>query len=399
MSDTYSVSYITHTMRGAPVIQGNTPGGLIAVLDCLLINGWGLAAPQSLAVAAGVATATFASATAWEVGAVIEVTGASPAEINGRWRVATSSGNTLTFATTAADGAYTGTMGIKYAGAGWEKVYAGTNKAVYRSTDVTGARFYLRIDDSNGLFARVRGYETMSDIDTGTGMFPLDSQISGGWYWHKAASSNANAVPYLLAADAKQVLQAIAYGVSNDAAYAMTGVFGFGEGVHLNPAGDAFATVLSGSASSNSSLQYGALSGAKSDSNGSYGGAVFARGWQGLGGSIFARPVPEGGDLMVFSGADNTLGAAPSPIDGSVKMVRMLLKEQGTPGLLRSVTPGCYFVPQKLDNMLYAAQFALHDGGGALAGRKFAAIFLGSAGSPGDARFGTAFVDVTGPWR
>ena len=105
------------------------------------------------------------------------------------------------------------------------------------------------------------------------------------------------------------------------------------------------------------------------------------------------------GTRRLFRGGDNTLGAAPSPIDGSVKMVRMLLREQGTPGVLRSVTPGCYFVPQKLDNTLYAAQFALHDGGGALAGRKFAAIFLGSAGSPGDARFGTAFVDVTGPWR
>ena len=33
MSDTYSVSYITNAMRGAPVIQGNAPGGLIAVLD------------------------------------------------------------------------------------------------------------------------------------------------------------------------------------------------------------------------------------------------------------------------------------------------------------------------------------------------------------------------------
>ncbi len=398
MSDTYSVSYITNAMRGAPVIQGNAPGGLIAVLDCLLINGWGLAAPQSLTVTAGVATATFASAAAWEVGAVIEVTGATPAGLNGRWRVATSSGNTLTFATTAADGTYTGSIGIKYAGAGWEKVFTGTNKDVYRSTDVTGARFYLRVDDSNGLFARVRGYETMSDIDTGTGLFPLDAQISGGWYWHKAVSSNATAIHYLLAADAKQVLQAMAYGVSSGAEYKMTGVFGFGEGVHLNPAGDAFATVLSGSTSSNSSLQYGALSGAQNDSNGFYGGAVFARGWQGLGGSIFARPVPEGGGSTVFSGADNTLGAAPSPIDGSVKMVRMLLKEQGAPGLLRSVTPGCYFVPQKLDNTLYAAQFALHDGGGALAGRKFAAIFLGS-GSYSDSRSGTAFVDVTGPWR
>lgn len=399
MSDTYSVSYITHTMRGAPQIRGNTPGGLIDVLDCVLVTGWGLAAPTSVTVASGTATATFSGPTPWEVGAVIEISGGTPSGLAGKSRVATVVGNAMTFPTPAADGTYSGSIGIKYAGAGWEKVFSGTNKAVYRSTDVTGSRFCLRVDDSNGLFARVRGYETMSDIDTGTGMFPLDSQISGGWYWHKATSSNATAIPYLLAADAKQVLQAIAYGVSADAAYAMTGVFGFGEGVHLNPAGDVFATVLSGSASSNVNLNYGALSGAKSDSNGSYGGAVFARGWQGLGGGIFARPVPEGGGSTVFSGDDNTLGAAPSPIDGSVKMVRMLLKEQGAPGLLRSVTPGCYFVPQKLDNMLYAAQFALHDGGGALAGRKFAAIFLGSSGAYGDLRAGTAFVDVTGPWR
>lgn len=394
-----SVKWIRNDMRGAPVINGNTPGCLIAALDALLVTGWGTTTALSVSVSGGIATATVNAGSSFTEHAVVRVDGATPSALNGEARALTASNTQITFATTAPDGVATGTITLKYAPAGWEKVYAGTNKAVYRSTDVTGARFYLRVDDSNGLFARVRGYETMSDIDTGTGMFPLDSQISGGWYWHKAASSNANAVPYLLAADAKQVLQAIAYGVSGGAEYAMTGVFGFGEGVHLNPAGDAFATVLSGSASSNSSLQYGALSGAKSDSNGSYGGAVFARGWQGLGGSIFARPVPEGGDSTVFSGADNTLGAAPSPIDGSVKMVRMLLKEQGALGLLRSVTPGCYFVPQKLDYMLFAAQFALHDGGGALAGRKFAAIFLGFGGSYGESRSGTAFVDVTGPWR
>ena len=393
-----AVKWIRHDMRGAPEIKGNAPGASIAALKALLVTGWGGVTALSVSVEAGIATATFNAGSSFTEHAVVLVAGATPAALNGEARVLTASNTQITFATTAPDGLATGTITIKNAPAGWEEVFSGTNKSVFRSTDVTGWRFYLRVDDSSGLFARVRGYETMSDIDTGTGMFPLDSQISGGWYWHKATSSNATAIPYLLAADAKQVLQAIAYGVSGGAAYAMTGVFGFGEGVHLNPAGDAFATVLSGSASSNSSLQYGALSGAKSDSNGSYGGVVFARGWQGLGGSIFARPVPEGGDSTVFSGADNTLGAAPSPIDGSVNMVRMLLKEQGAPGLLRSVTPGCYFVPQKLDYMLYAAQFALHDGGGALAGCKFAAIFLGS-GSYGDSRSGTAFVDVTGPWR
>lgn len=395
MSDTYSVNYITNAMRGAPVIQGNAPGGLIAVLDCLLINGWGLAAPQSLTVAAGVATATFASATAWEVGAVIEVTGATPAGLNGKWRVATSSGNTLTFATTAGDGTYTGTMGIKYAPAGWEKVFSGTNKAVYRSTDPTGSRFYLRVDDSSGLFARVRGYETMSDTDTGTGLFPLDAQIAtGGGYWHKAISSNATAIPYMLAADAKMLLQAMCMGVASGANNLATAVYGFGAGLALNPAGDVFATVLSASGSAISNPHYGGLSGSAADGS-TTGASTFARGWQGLGGAVYARPVPEGGATNKLSGEDATLGIAPGRTDGAIRMARMMLKDQATNDL-RAVVPGCHFVPQVLDNALFPTPFALTDGAGALAGRKLAAVPVGTAVGN---RSGTAFVDVTGPWR
>lgn len=394
MSDTYSVSYITNTMRGAPTVQGNTPGGLIAVLDCLLINGWGLAAPQSLTVAAGVATATFASATAWDVGAVIEVTGATPAALNGKSRVATSAGLTLSFATTAPDGTYTGSIGIKYAPAGWEKVFSGTNKAAYRSTDVTGSRFYLRIDDSNGLYARVRGYETMSDIDTGTGLFPLDSQFSGGGYWHTASASNAIAIAYLLAADSKMLLQAMCLGVASGAASTTTAVYGFGEGVALNPAGDAFASLLSASSSYSGYMSYGSLSGAISDSS-TNGASFFARGWQGLGGAVYARPVPEGGSTAVLSGDDSTLGVAPGRVDGAIRMARMLLKDQGSNDL-RCVVPGCHFVPQVLDSALFPAPFALSDGAGTLAGRKLAAVPVGGSVA---SRAGTAFVDVTGPWR
>lgn len=394
MSDTYSVSYITHTMRGAPQIRGNAPGSLIDALDCVLVTGWGLAAPQTLDVAAGVATATFASATAWDVGAVIEVTGASPAEINGRWRVATGSGNTLTFVTTAADGTYTGTMGIKYAGAGWEKVFSGTNRAAYRSTDPTGSRFYLRIDDSNGLYARVRGYEAMTDIDTGTGLFPLDSQFSGGGYWHTAIASNATAIPYLLAADSKLLLQAICSGVAGGANNIATAVYGFGEGVALNPAGDAFASLLSASSSATNYMNYGSLSGVSGDSS-TNGASFFARGLHGFGGAVYARPVPEGGSTGALSGTDSTLGVAPGRVDGAIRMARMLLKDQASDDL-RCVVPGCHFVPQVLDNALFPEPFALSDGAGTLAGRKLAAVPVGrSAGS----RSGTAFVDVTGPWR
>lgn len=52
----------------------------------------------------------------------------------------------------------------------WEKVYSGTNKAVYRSK--TGIRPYLRVDDTYGEGALLRMYETMSDVDTGTNPVP-----------------------------------------------------------------------------------------------------------------------------------------------------------------------------------------------------------------------------------
>lgn len=391
------VKWMRHDMRGAPQIQGNAPGALVAALKALLVTGWGGVTALSVSVQAGIATATFNAGSSFTEHAVVLVAGATPAALNGEARVLTASNTQITFATTAPDGLATGTITIKNAPAGWEEVFSGSSKSVFRSADVTGARFYLRVDDSNGLYARVRGYEAMSDVDTGTGPFPLDATISGGWYWHKATASNATAIPYLLAADAKQVLQAMVCGVAANATYTTTAIYGFGDGVPLNPAGDVFASMLSGlgSASGGSAFNNSSLSGGTNDSS-STGGIVFARGWQGLGGSILARHAPEGGSAVVFSGNDNTLGAAPSPIDGTVKMVRMLLKEQGTPGQLRTVVPGVYFVPQKIDNTLYASQFALQDGGGALTGRKLAAVFVG----PGTtSREGPCFLDVTGPWR
>lgn len=391
-----SVKWIRNDMRGAPVINGNTPGCLIAALDALLVTGWGATTALSVSVSGGIATATVNAGSSFTEHAVVRVEGATPTAINGEARVLTASNTQITFATTAPDGVATGTITIKYAPAGWEKVFGATNKSVFRSTDVTGARFSLWVDDSNGMYARVRGFEAMTDVDTGSGPFPTDVLLSGGGYWHKSMLENSTPTPYLLAADPKLVLQAIACGVGSSPSYVATAVYGFGEGVHLNPSGDPFAAVLSAAGSSNNSHGQGGLSGALVDSSSS-GGAFFARAWQGLGGAVYARPIPESGATGSLSGNDPTMGDAPSPVDGSVKMARMLLKEQGSQGGgVRSVTPGCFYVPQVLNKSLYQSLFALHDGGGTLSGRKLAVIFVGSSA---DTRTGTAFLDVTGPWR
>ena len=75
--------------------------------------------------------------------------------------------------------------------AGFSIIYTGTNKRVYQSDDVESSQLFCRVDDTYGSYARLRGYETMSDVDTGTGLFPLDSQLSGGYYVYKASAASA----------------------------------------------------------------------------------------------------------------------------------------------------------------------------------------------------------------
>lgn len=206
MPDT-TVKCFRNTDGGAPTLN-NATGCLIALLDACLVDGYGSKTLSSLVVASGVATATVSTGHEFTnfgdtgVGPVVLVAGATPSELNGEKRINVTSATTFTFdATGVADGTATGTITAKMAPVGWEKVYSGTNKAVYRPTDVTSNRMYLRVDDTGAASARVRGYESMSDVDTGTGPFPTDAQMSGGGYFHK--SNAATARDWMLVADSK----------------------------------------------------------------------------------------------------------------------------------------------------------------------------------------------------
>lgn len=65
------------------------------------------------------------------------------------------------------------------AAVGWTKAFSGTNMAAYKQSAGSN-QLYLRVDDTNATDARVVGYETMSDVNTGTGPFPTATQQSGG---------------------------------------------------------------------------------------------------------------------------------------------------------------------------------------------------------------------------
>lgn len=82
---------------------------------------------------------------------------------------------------------------------GWTREYTATDKRVYRPDPIEGSGYYLRVDDSsavgNARIARLRAYESMSDIDTGTNPAPTTTQRADGAMWCKSsvASSTSRA--------------------------------------------------------------------------------------------------------------------------------------------------------------------------------------------------------------
>ena len=200
MTDT-SVKYFDSTMSGAPSLSG-TAGALIGELDACLLDGFGSMTLNSLVVASNVATATYSSghgfAMIGNTGPVITIAGATPSGLNGQWRVTVTSTTQFTFATSGiSDQTASGTITAKRAPAGWEKRYSGTNKAAYARLNLQATPMLLKINDSPAQYPTLIMYESMSDVDTGSGLAPT----SGTFYTAKSETANTTARAWRIFAD------------------------------------------------------------------------------------------------------------------------------------------------------------------------------------------------------
>jgi len=100
-----------------------------------------------------------------------------------------------------ADGTVTGAT-IQRAGAGWGKPFSDTNVAVYQSLDPASTQLYLRVNDADARYTRVRGYEQMTDANTGTGAFPTLTQRGETLFtWLKSNAASATARDWVVVAD------------------------------------------------------------------------------------------------------------------------------------------------------------------------------------------------------
>ena len=386
-----SVKHYRSDMPSAPVLNGVT-GSKIAQLEACLCTGYGLKAATSLVVAGGIATLTFAggASAAWPE-AVILVAGAANAALNGEQKVLSANTTTVTFATAEPDGTDSGTVTFKIAPAGWEKVYSKTNVAVFRSLHAEATKMFLRVDDTNAQFVRVVGYETMSDVDTGAGAFPTAAQQAGGGYWAKSDTTSATPVAWIIASDGQFFYDSTAPGSHRGMQYQNCRARGFGDLIAKNPAGDAYRCILNFSTDINASSMYdGQLDGGGSELR-----TALARGFTGLGTAVVSRRLPYVGSAVGYSGqSDTTLGAFPSPIDGSLLLSEQYVSDAVAP---RCEIPGSRYCPQ---TGVWAA-FKMFDTL-AHSGRKFICSATSSSSSTFASTVpttGASFIDITGPWR
>lgn len=380
------VKHYRSDMPGAPVVNG-LAGAKIAQLEACLVTGYGLKSASGLVVLDGIATMTFAAGhCAWPE-CVILVAGAANPLLNGEQRVIDSNTTSLTFATTAANGTDAGgAVTAKIAPAGWEKVFSKTNVAVFKITHPDCLPMYLRVDDTAVQVCRVRGYEQMTDVDTGTGLFPTDILFNGGGYWAKSDVSSALAVAWAVVADRQFVFDHQLPGSHRGMAYQNGFLRGFGYFIPKNPAGDAYLCGLNASQAAAASSTTDGCLGGNTDLR-----TFMARGYTGLGSAVAARRYAYTGGS--FSGLDALLGPFPSVVDGSLILSDSYVSETSTP---RGNIPGHKYAPQS--NVWTA--FKMFDTT-TVAGRKYlcCSSSSNSGSSSNSTTTGVDFIDITGPWR
>lgn len=335
------------TDAGAPSLTGQA-GSMVTVLDAALVNGYNTVSVSSITRVGATATVVCAAAHGLSTGASALIAGAAETDYNVDAVVTVVDPTTFTYtvANSPATPA-TGTITVKRAPAGFTKVYAGTNKAAYRTNDLTSNRMYLRCDDTGsstggGGEARMYGYETMTSVDAGTNPFPTAAQSANGYLWRKSNTTDPTARSWWIVTDGKLVYYFNQYDLL--AATPMTSPTFSGAFGDFLPykAGDAYSTILTGCTTpgATSVVPSGLFNAVQSVSSGSsFSQSICVpRDYTGVPGARYVG--------LLGSGFSTVLGNSayisyPHLIDSGYYLSPVLLT-QGTPSLVRGRMAGMY---------------------------------------------------------
>lgn len=267
---------------------------------------------------------------------------------------------------------------------GWTKTYTGTNLAAY--TQGTGSNgFKLAVDDTNSGYTKVRGYEAMTNVTTGTNPFPTIAQQAAATYcWHK--SDSATTRPWIAWGNERCLSLAIdTTGVVNTAGMVL---YQFGD-VFSEAATDPYCTIMRGSTVTTVTITDGSAGWKKDAINGTNSNGYIARLQSGSGAAL---PIGFGGDN--YKGDSYLFGVAyggvplpyPNPRNGGAYLSPIFVHTYNDlVGRLMGTWEICHNKP--------FAHLDTFDGVGALAGKSFIAINV-----RGDPNAGQIAVETSNTW-
>lgn len=283
------------------------------------------------------------------------------------------------------------------AAAGWAREFTGTNKAVFRAA--SGNRLRLRVDDTGSQEARIVGYETMTDVDTGTNPFPTVAQQSGGLYVRKSDTADATVRAWYLVATGVMFYLFIDTGSSTtDPGTVWTAArasgMAFGEFTSFK-SGDTYNTIIiAQTATGANGFRLGAIN--VSSSYAAITGHFVARN---AAATVGAITVSKCSAMFCQHGDQNTIGygnsvstvyAYPDNVSGGLLISPVAIEEaNGTSPALRGILPGFW---NPLHNVP-ANHFDTFSGSGGTAGKSFRLVACAQSTT-----LGRAAVEISDTW-
>lgn len=278
------------------------------------------------------------------------------------------------------------------AGAGWTKPFVNAANTIAAFKQGGGNNRLLRVDDTAAAttsqrYTRVRGYETMSDIDTGNGPFPTLSQYGGSaaaipgapWCTHYTNSATDPMFWVVIADETFFYINFVnAPGQEANTGYRET--YWFGDLVKYG-ANDNYATVLMARASlsgnTSESAPFNTVGAGTADPWTFYA----PRSYTGLGGAV-----PLGKHHDAYKSGNTVWGQGalsyPHGPDGALLLSPVWVHEMTA---LRGKLPGCWAPLQEAFN-----NYDTFDGQGEFAGKKFMIIRHG---------VGRMALEISDTWR
>lgn len=267
--------------------------------------------------------------------------------------------------------------------AGWTKAFSGTNKAAYKQgSGGGGLQFYLRVDDSLlAVQAKAVGYETMSDVDTGTGPFPTSGQLAAGTYFPKSVSDDAVVRPWMVIATNRAFYLYVHHDeldITASSAYKLMAFFG---DITSYKSGDQYNCLILGNyASGVATNNFGTATGAL---NTQLPGHYLARAYTQIGGSVHVGKIIDyyrNGQSVIIGGAGGPTYATPypDPMTGGMLLAPIYVTE-GVSGYatVRGVMPGLWAPLHNLPGNHYDT----FSGSGVFSGKTFTLLDATNGGN------------------